>query len=523
MQFDYPIDAQTVDTFLRNSEYRFVDALKLVLEKINKDRENYAHLSCIYNVYSRSDKQRGSELKEPRKIRAKMNNYCADNNLDFYKPFDMPDIVALTITVPFPSDVNVVSAHFDELIDGRAFFAVYAKGSVNPFVKTKYGSDKSQDGYYACHYCLRKRDDALEPIVEVQIKTLLHDAWGVKNHDLTYKNSTFVDSSTRIQFNELGDALAKLDSLSNRLRDKIIRDSAAGELKKQRVLDRFLKATMNQRGFIIEQKELLDEIYQIKTERESDQFRLSHVKAIRDRCISHFQADPRQSCVLLLHLAMASQMSQIKLTAMERIDMWRMYGNTAVNQIESAVFLHFTQFMFGDTLLAIDAAEEALEINLTAKQEYPDPKTYFRYQMALSTSLSYYHAEILDTHYGSRSKEKSLRYVSDTYDAMRSLGYINDDIEQNPVDAIISLLDKKPSDTICNVIENTLFVTIMTAEDARPIRTALRRLYDLRALFAKDDKEFAQLRFDLHEHHARKKIFDIETDEAFEQTHLTSW
>ena len=81
---------------------------------------------------------------------------------------------------------------------------------------------RSCQGYFACHYNLRSSDYTTHtPICEVQIKTVLHDGWGAKTHDLTYKSSMDLDPSLVEGFELLGDTLAKIDQQSDLLRKSL--------------------------------------------------------------------------------------------------------------------------------------------------------------------------------------------------------------------------------------------------------------------------------------------------------------
>ncbi|MHC4342640.1 MAG: RelA/SpoT domain-containing protein, partial [Planctomycetota bacterium] len=127
----------------------------------------------IYRIYSRSDKQRGKIFKDAWKIQYKINKARRKNNS--LKIEEIGDIIGMTIVVPYPSDQTFVREIIDSNIDD---------GKILSFTKTKrggkevHGEPKGERGYHAHHYELGlPHPDVQDARCEVQVKTLLHDAW----------------------------------------------------------------------------------------------------------------------------------------------------------------------------------------------------------------------------------------------------------------------------------------------------------------------------------------------------------
>ncbi|MCA2380113.1 hypothetical protein ATU3C_25590 [Agrobacterium genomosp. 3 str. RTP8] len=87
-------------------------------------------------------------------------------------------------------------------------------------ILTRVHKDK---GYHATHLKVRSDDPSLvHVILELQIKTMLHDAWGAKMHDLTYKPTGELDPKLQQLMESFGDSLQAIEVQSETLRDAIL-------------------------------------------------------------------------------------------------------------------------------------------------------------------------------------------------------------------------------------------------------------------------------------------------------------
>lgn len=160
---------------------------------------------AIYAIYSRGDRQGGCEFKEAWKIAAKLA--ARRNEAPGYPLQDVPDIIGLTVVVVYPSDIDVVC----RFVDGNRAWQVVKK------------KPRNQDGYRAFHYELRLQDPQYSGVrCEVQVKTMLNDAWSAKTHDLTYKpRGLLVPQFLVAQFGNLSDRLHAIDRETEALKTEI--------------------------------------------------------------------------------------------------------------------------------------------------------------------------------------------------------------------------------------------------------------------------------------------------------------
>ena len=72
MDINYPASAEAIEKFVADNRNRYLTALKDVKDLLSQGKKERKELSCIYNLYSRGDKQGGDELKHPNKIRTQV-------------------------------------------------------------------------------------------------------------------------------------------------------------------------------------------------------------------------------------------------------------------------------------------------------------------------------------------------------------------------------------------------------------------------------------------------------------------
>ncbi|MGA7384729.1 MAG: hypothetical protein WBW81_08595 [Methylocella sp.] len=189
MDITYPASAEVIEKFVADNRPRYLKALDEVKDHFSRGQHERKDLRCIYNLYSRGHKPGADELKHPNKIRFKFDLHCAKERLKKSNIFDTPDIVGMTVSVTYPSDINIVCAFLDDLCTKTVVFPKFfnlkenATTNKKSLIKiiTSFGSVKNDRGYYACHYCLRTNDTPDDPIVEVQIKNRSARRLGAQN------------------------------------------------------------------------------------------------------------------------------------------------------------------------------------------------------------------------------------------------------------------------------------------------------------------------------------------------------
>ena len=171
----------------------------------------------VYRVYSRAEKQK-DELKTKSKIVKKfIENRAEDAS---YELTAMSDIVGITIVVYYDDQIPVVIEQLHkEFSSPRLEFEEY----VGPDgISSRYRVHREK-GYHATHLRVRSNIPALLDLtVEVQVKTMLHDAWGAKMHDLVYKPAGQLDPKLRQLMESFGDSLQAIEVQSETLRDAIV-------------------------------------------------------------------------------------------------------------------------------------------------------------------------------------------------------------------------------------------------------------------------------------------------------------
>lgn len=145
------------------------------------------------------------------------------------------DIVALTVLCPYASDVETFIA----------------------WMKQAFRAEEPKDGAYkdyasghkGYHYIVMPTDQELanqpnfhDLKAEIQIKTVLQEAFDAKSHDLAYKPGYLeVGQDLKSQFSLLSIALSAIDGQSEFLKGLIVKDRNDLELRRRTYLDKYLK------------------------------------------------------------------------------------------------------------------------------------------------------------------------------------------------------------------------------------------------------------------------------------------
>ena len=157
----------------------------------------------VARIYTRAEKQNGQLLKETWKIAATMAKH------GYKELFHVHDIIGATIVVPYPSDVNVIRDFVRSHKSDRTW-AIH------------HEEEKTTHGYYAFHFIISIPEATLaKSKCEIQIKTVLQDAWSAKTHDLTYKPFGAIDSRLQEQIIRLAEVLAAIDRQSELVKSLI--------------------------------------------------------------------------------------------------------------------------------------------------------------------------------------------------------------------------------------------------------------------------------------------------------------
>lgn len=201
------VTTEEVSDFLNRNAWRYFEALNILKGELKAFRFTEEGRNAIYSVYSRGDRQKGGdELKEARQVKTKVNKMRTDGIPDSgvapdpgFPVQDIGDIIAQTIVCVYPSDTEQVKT----LIKNHADIIVFVE------------EDKNDNGYKAIHLIVGLRNSTYAGVrCELQIKTILHDAWSAKTHDFTYKPQGSITKTIKDNMTSISKMLTEVDALS---------------------------------------------------------------------------------------------------------------------------------------------------------------------------------------------------------------------------------------------------------------------------------------------------------------------
>lgn len=193
-----------VRRFLSDHGARYQGLLDVVKRACRKAMAEFG-TTVIVRVYSRSDKQAGIELKEATKILEAVGGGAP--KIASLK--SLSDIIGVTVVVQYPDEIEKVLDRISEILAPQRI------------VET--GTRKThRETYFATHAVFVAEGFDYQGLkCEVQCKTLLHDAWSAKMHDLTYKPQGSMDLRLRGLVEAISATLEGLEQQSKIVRDMI--------------------------------------------------------------------------------------------------------------------------------------------------------------------------------------------------------------------------------------------------------------------------------------------------------------
>jgi len=477
--------------------------VQLLVRRFEEFSLRSAPLGPIYRVYSRGAKQGGDELKEQWKIAEKVSlvrrgkRKTHDGTLTDIEPQpgfpiqDLGDIVGLTVVCIFPSDISVVMAYVEE--------------SVSHGELLQFDSEPKKDGgYYAHHYVLGLPDSRFRDSYrcEVQIKTILHDAWSAKTHDLTYKPEAELDNRMKRQMNHLGDALNAIDQLSELLKDLITerwkvddvrKDAArAGVLLRLREVKRPADRSKARQFDAI-----LDELVA-----KQDALRIaprfnSEIDTILGQIKSFLGGGPHNfdSCRMMAALACMRKDNDLDNAALDSIERWVTSASDIESKYDALLFHGLVLFCFGRLEEAISATKEALRA-----AEGRDTAA-----ARAAGNLAYFHAEIGGSELGNRlnAMAEARNYVS-LSDAAMSRAEAGRTVDKGLSPEELETLDRAWRADRAKLKDTKGTVLIAFGESPEEVREGLRLCTEAKAEDPYGD--VAEAFFVIHERRAFRRI-----------------
>jgi ppGpp synthetase/RelA/SpoT-type nucleotidyltranferase len=268
---------------------------------------------------------------------------------------EIHDIVGLTIVVNFPSD--------------RTDVAEYLKRAdmLNAF-KVIEDEVKEEHGYHAIH--LKVQGATLKNGMyfgEIQIKTMLHDGWGAKTHDLTYKPEGKIEEALKNHMRILGDVLRQLDDQSELIKDAIKDRWNVDRKRRELARHNLFRVVLKSTGASYD-GELIALAKDIDAQRNSlsiANVEDAKMKEIHSRVESIIKQAGygRDTCRLLTFLASTRADNDLYPRTVQAIDNW--IGAAASRdkdeQLAARIFRPIAQYALGEFREAVASAREALK------------------------------------------------------------------------------------------------------------------------------------------------------------------
>jgi ppGpp synthetase/RelA/SpoT-type nucleotidyltranferase len=527
-----PAPPRLVQEFLKLELDLFLSTLKSVREQVSKAVQPLG----IYKIYGRDEKQGGAMLKDARKVRLKFNTYFEGHKQSTGSLWSIPDIVGFTVVVAYPSDINPVAAAIDTLVDGRRLVnaqgvegaspdADTAREKASDLIKTKHGRALTDKGYFACHYNLRLPGPAGmaradRPICEVQIKTVMHDAWGAKTHDLTYKPSGRTAQELIDSFNVLGDTLALIDRQSDLIRHSIERNARVREAKRRRLQQSVLTDAVLG-GLVPETDDMSAVVREIAAFDPADSGE-GVLADLAHRAEVFYAEKPRPCCAALCLLALRSNNRAIRQTALDTLDVWLQDAKAPLDRVTALMMTGLAAYCFDDPTTAIEATEAALETAISADSvaDWASPIPVASIYANIYANLAYYHAVRVGSHEGTLggSAHWAVAAAARVQDYVKGSGYPDDGLDAAPEAIAIALKDDKAGATVFSILDTAAFVRIQTTDIEPDVVMVLTKLKELHRLVEEGDlgrnwpmgQTTRALMIDYNDYCARMRLAELE-------------
>lgn len=364
------MSVQAAEDFLKQwgQDYR---SLAKTVESTCKQLQARFGFEVIHDIYDRSKATRGTtEFKEPGKIIAKVRQQGAEpSNSEFFK---LNDIIGLTMVIGYPRPVDeVIKALRDELSQQN--------------VKTEEPERHlNKNGYYATHVICKKTVGGQPIRCEVQIKTMLHNAWSAKMHDLTYKPTGMLDGRLEALMASVAVTVESLEQQSQLIHDIIKAgwnvEEEAREAARQLVFERLLKTrgTKSNDEAVTLQSEIDKLVSEIAPKRNGGGTGTPDPKTIEDlrERVNKYQENPsniRNVWVLAFKLLTIDKDPDFKKICKSYTDDWlkalsKLFQTTTTEQeleaLEQDVLaVPLAYYIMADLDRAIECSDEILKIH----------------------------------------------------------------------------------------------------------------------------------------------------------------
>lgn len=474
------ISPEDVKLFLKTRENNYQKCLNILKMRFREFMLSEEGEGKIYKIYSREEKQHGNEFKAEWKISDKVNEFRKGRKTFFKgkekdippKPSfpiqDVADIIAFTVVCVYPSDIEIIDNFIKIEVNKNRFILHYERKI-------------QESGYYARHFVIGLNNFQFIGIrCELQVKTLLHDAWTAKTHDLIFKPEGELDERLRKQMAFLGDTLSTIDEQSELIRLMIqeswFLDIKRKEIAKQALLSRlsYEKSRHDHQYFdnILNELQKNESLYQECSLNSEELMNIT-------KKIEEFGApdeNKKNACRVLALLATMRHKNDLDHYALDYIDRYIDSLKKAEERVRAINFKAMSLFCFGQLENAINVSEEALEIATSFDVKKPIPM--------IKGNLAYFYAELANTETAQRldAGVKARKYIEEA---------LKEDL-RNAQKARIN-------DTLG-------VVKIAFGETSEEIREGLRICKE--ALDESEEKELAVLFYEIHERRAFRRLLE---------------
>jgi ppGpp synthetase/RelA/SpoT-type nucleotidyltranferase len=196
-------DYTSVSRYLEQFRSDYLNFLGIVSETCKAVQRDLGS-DIVASVYERPDMGSGP-FKDVRKIITKLRRRKSTSAQSF---LELGDVVGLTVVVQYPDQREIFFDALRRKLPARTTMSDVEK-------------HENKNGYFAHHVICKRRYGANTLRCEVQVKTLLHDAWSKKMHDLTYKPGGKLDARLKAMMIANATTIETVEQQSQLIRNMI--------------------------------------------------------------------------------------------------------------------------------------------------------------------------------------------------------------------------------------------------------------------------------------------------------------
>jgi ppGpp synthetase/RelA/SpoT-type nucleotidyltranferase len=201
--------------FLENNEKKYKELMALVKRYLEVLFEaEMADRDIVQKMYTRKDRSGDADIKRTASVVAKIIKF-REKHPDEWKTksaIHIHDIVACRIVVFYRHQIDYVIDKIRKTTDHN-------------FLRVVHDEYKNKFGYHAHHLVVSsRRADLTNLLCEIQVKTVLHDAWSSRTHSFTYKPPAKVGKSVQQLMESIGDSVEAIEVQTDYLRQNFNRE-----------------------------------------------------------------------------------------------------------------------------------------------------------------------------------------------------------------------------------------------------------------------------------------------------------